>query len=65
GALFRTGGDWSVFVVENGTARLRTLRLGQRNGELSEVTDGLEVGEIVILHPGDTLADGRSVVAER
>ena len=64
GALFRTGRDWSVFVMENGTARRRLLNLGQRNGEFAEVRDGLAVGEIVIMHPGDTLADGREVVAE-
>jgi HlyD family secretion protein len=65
GALFRTGSDWSVFVIEDGTARLRTLSLGQRNGEGAEVKDGLALGETVIMHPGDTLADGRSVVPEQ
>ena len=64
GALFRTGSDWSVFVLEDGVARLRRLSLGQRNGESAEVREGLAVGETVIMHPGDTLADGRSVVAE-
>lgn len=63
GALFRVAGEWAVFVVENDTARQRIVRLGQRNGEYAEVADGLAVGETVIMHPGDTLADGRAVEA--
>ena len=64
GALFRVAGEWAVFVVENDTARQRIVRLGQRNGEYAEVADGLAVGETVIMHPGDTLADGRAVEAQ-
>jgi HlyD family secretion protein len=62
GALFRRGDDWAVFVVEGGTARLRTVQLGARNDTVAEVADGLEVGETAILHPSDTLEDGYSVV---
>lgn len=62
GALFRTGQEWAVFVVEDGKARLRTLTLGQRNAEHAEVAAGLEGGETIIVHPGDTVEDGRSVV---
>jgi HlyD family secretion protein len=60
-ALFRSGQDWSVFVIEDGTARLRLLELGQRNSEFAEVTKGLDVDETVIVHPGDTVADGSPV----
>ena len=62
GALFRSEQDWSVFVVEDGVARLRTLVLGQRNAEEAEVVSGLEPGETIIIHPGDNVADGRSVM---
>ena len=63
GALFRSGQQWSVFVVENGTARLRSVVLGQRNTQLAQVLSGVVPGETVILHPGDTVVDGRSVTA--
>lgn len=63
GALFRTGEEWSVFVVEDGVARLRRLALGQRNTEHAEVVSGLEFGETIIIHPGDNVADGRSVTS--
>lgn len=63
GALFRSGEDWSVFVVEDGVARLRTLLLGQRNAELAEVVSGLTTGETIIIHPGDDVVNGRSVAS--
>ncbi|HTM77537.1 MAG TPA: HlyD family efflux transporter periplasmic adaptor subunit [Devosia sp.] len=64
GALFRTGQDWTVFVVEEGVARLRILQVGQRNTEQAAVISGLAKGETVILHPGDTVFEGRSVTPE-
>jgi HlyD family secretion protein len=57
-ALFRTGDAWSVFVVERGRARLRSIEIGRRSGLWAQVTAGLEVGEVVIAHPGDRIADG-------
>lgn len=63
GALFRSGQDWSVFVVEDGVARRRTLTLGQRNADHAEVLGGLKPGETIIIHPGDNVVDGRSVTS--
>jgi HlyD family secretion protein len=60
GALFRRGDAWAAFVVEGGTARVRTVSLGQRNDEHAEVVAGLDAGEMVIVHPGDTVEDGRT-----
>ena len=60
GALFREGERWAVYVVENDRARLRTIELGRQTGQEAEVIAGLAEGDLVILHPGDTLvADGR------
>ena len=60
-ALFRQGGDWAVYVAANGRAELRLLELGRRNSAYSEVTKGLAVGDTVILHPSDQMADGVAV----
>jgi HlyD family secretion protein len=60
-ALFRQGGDWAVYVVSNGKARLRLVELGRRNSQHSEVTKGLAIGDKVILHPSDQMADGVAV----
>lgn len=58
-SLFRTGGEWSVFIVDGeGRARLRTLQIGRMNDEAAQVMSGLRVGDSVILHPSDKIADG-------
>ncbi len=64
-ALFRRGGKWMVFVLEDGKAWVRTVGIGRDNGLHAEVRDGLKEGERVILHPPDTLADGMRVREER
>ncbi len=61
GALFRRGGDWSVFLVENGRARRRTIEIGRQNGLEAEVANGLREGERVILYPSDLLEDGTRI----
>ena len=64
GALFRRGEDWAVFTVSEGKAHLRTISLGQRNGSVAEVLNGLEPGELVISHPADTIAEGTPVAGQ-
>jgi HlyD family secretion protein len=61
-AIFRDDGDWAVFVAENGLAELRQIQLGRRNGQMTQVTAGLEPGEMVVLHPRDDIAAGVSLV---
>jgi HlyD family secretion protein len=60
-ALFRDGADWAVFRVEDGTARLVTVRIGHDNGTQAEVLDGLSPGDRIILYPSAGLADGAKV----
>jgi HlyD family secretion protein len=62
-ALVRNGDAWSVFVVgEDGRARARAVTIGLRSGLEAEVVQGLQAGETVIVHPGDTVRDGAAVV---
>jgi HlyD family secretion protein len=61
-ALFREQGDWAVFVVEDGTARLANVEIGQRNTEIAQVLGGLNEGDRVITHPSDRVEDGVLVV---
>lgn len=63
GALFRTGETWSVFVAEDGRARLRALTLGRRGTAEAEVLEGLRAGEAVILFPSDGVTAGARVRA--
>lgn len=59
-ALVRRGGLTGVYVVENGVARLRWLRVGREQGGWIEVLAGLAAGDAVIAAPAG-LADGRAV----
>lgn len=62
-ALFRSGNQWAVFVVTDGEATTRPISVGMMNNDDAEVLDGLAPGETVIVHPGDRIDDGVSVVA--
>lgn len=60
-ALFRDGAQWAVFTIANGKAARITVQLGRRGGLEAVVEKGLQPGEKVIVHPGDTLRDGRRI----
>ncbi len=60
-ALFRTGNDWTVFVVDGGRVRQQIISIGHMNADVAEVTDGLKTGTIVVVHPNDVLTDGSLV----
>lgn len=60
-ALFRTGGEWSVFVIDGGRAQTRAVRIGHRGTAESEIVGGLEEGEQVILFPSDRIVPGARV----
>jgi HlyD family secretion protein len=60
-ALFRSGAEWQVFVVEKGRAFLRAVQIGRRNQKTAEVLRGLAKGEVVALYPDDRLTQGQSV----
>jgi HlyD family secretion protein len=57
-ATFRVGDAWGLFTVDNGQATERLVELGRRNAQFVEVLDGLEIGDMVVMHPSDDLADG-------
>jgi HlyD family secretion protein len=57
-ALFRDGENWSLFVEEDGRARLRHVTVGQRNGVIAEIREGLKAGERVVAHPSDRVTNG-------
>ncbi|MDX9997500.1 MAG: HlyD family efflux transporter periplasmic adaptor subunit [Phenylobacterium sp.] len=60
-ALFRRDGQWAVFEVEKGRARLRQVEAGRNNGEWVEIRSGLSEGDVVVLHPDRELSDGDRV----
>jgi HlyD family secretion protein len=61
-ALFRAAeGNWQVFAVRDGRARLQPVETGLMNDETVEVIKGLGEGEVVVLAPETSLADGARV----
>jgi HlyD family secretion protein len=64
-ALFRHRDDWTVFVVENGRARLRPIKLGQRGGLAAEVLSPLREGDLVVVHPDDLIEDSTRISVRR
>ena len=61
GALFRRGDQWNVFVVKNGRAQIREVRVIRRSGRLAAIASGLDEGDIVIVYPSDRVTSGVGV----
>ena len=57
-ALFREGADWATFTAIDGIAHLRRVGIGARNTHAAEIVSGLAPGDAVVLHPGDSIAEG-------
>jgi HlyD family secretion protein len=57
-ALFRQQDQWAVFVESKGRAELRQVQIDHQNGAQVQITQGLVVGERVVLHPNERIADG-------
>jgi HlyD family secretion protein len=60
-SLFRYKDGWAVFVVENNHAKRRVVKVGQRNGLVAQILEGVKAGEQVVNHPSDNVEDGRRV----
>jgi len=61
GALFRQGDQWATFVVSEGRAHLRLVRAGRSSGTETQVLEGLQSGDEVILYPGSRVKEGQRV----
>ena len=58
-AVFQQGeGEWSIFVVEGGRARVRVVTLGHRTSGTVEIVDGVVEHTEVVLFPSDLIRDG-------
>jgi HlyD family secretion protein len=60
-AVFRAGTEWAVFVVQDGRAHRRAVRIGQRNPFAVQILEGLKPGESVVKYPGNQIEDGTRV----
>lgn len=62
-ALFREGGQWSVFVERDGMAQLTAVEIGESDGTSSEVISGLDEGDKVVLYPSAAIDSGSAIIA--
>lgn len=60
-ALFRSGDDWSVFAVQDGTAQQITVEPGHRNPLEVQIVAGLNEGDEIVLYPGDRIRHGTAI----
>ena len=61
GALFRRDGRWTVFAVEAGRARAKAVEVGLLGAREAEIAGGLAERDVVVLYPGNDLAEGARV----
>ncbi|MBT8080199.1 MAG: efflux RND transporter periplasmic adaptor subunit [Gammaproteobacteria bacterium] len=62
-ALMEEDGQFVVYVVEDGTALLRTVETGIRSGEKVEILSGLESNDVIVVTGQNALRDGTRVLA--
>ncbi len=60
-ALFRVGNRWNAFLVVDGHTKKTEIDIGHMNEDTAEVLNGLSNGDMVVLHPSDTLDNGSLV----
>jgi HlyD family secretion protein len=63
GAIFREGTNWAVFKIVKGSAQTQKIQVGLRNNESVVVTEGLAVGDEVVIFPGEKVKSGLKVKA--
>lgn len=60
-AIFQRSNGWNTFVVVDGEAELRPLLIGYRGRDYTQVMDGVEQGETVVIFPSDLINEGTRV----
>jgi multidrug efflux pump subunit AcrA (membrane-fusion protein) len=60
-AVFRAGSRDAVWVVKNGVARERLVRLGAQGESRVEVLEGVEEGEQLVVRGADRVREGQQV----
>lgn len=63
-AVVMTEGQATVFIVENGKARVRQVSLGATSGPFVEIRSGLVAGESVVVAGQSELSDGTAVAVQ-
>jgi HlyD family secretion protein len=57
-SMFRQDGHWAVFKVVSDRAQLQPIEVTHQNNQFASVSNGLSVGEQVIIYPSTDLHEG-------
>jgi hypothetical protein len=60
-AVFREDGRDQVWVVADGVAQRRAVRLGAEGSDTIAIESGLEAGETIVVSGADRVAEGQAV----
>lgn len=63
-ALFAVGNRRGLFALEENRARLCLVKVGIETDEETEIVEGIQEGQAVILDPANDLKDGRTVAGK-
>jgi HlyD family secretion protein len=61
GALFRQGEQWATFKFVDNRATLQLVQAGQSSGIETQIVEGLQPGDKVIIYPSSRVRDGQRV----
>jgi HlyD family secretion protein len=64
-ALFRHEGGWAAFRAQDGVARIQPVEVGKRGGVSVQILSGLSESDVIVNHPGDSIADGGLVEVQQ
>lgn len=60
-SIFRCDGNWCVFIVKDGEAQRKTVKIENRSNYEVEIQKRLSKNEIVILYPSEQIEAGTVV----
>jgi HlyD family secretion protein len=60
-SLFRHESQWAVYRVDDDTASLQVVEVGQRNGLEAEILKGVSAGDRIVVYPSEAIGDGIKV----
>jgi HlyD family secretion protein len=60
-AVYRDGDADAVWIVENGVAESRPVSIGAQGEDFLQVTDGLQVGDLIVTRGADQVQDGQQI----
>lgn len=65
GTLFRHEEDWCVYRIRNNRAELVKVSIGETNGQETEICNGVNESDVLIVYPNHQVRDGVFVIENK